>query len=46
MVGGGGGGADKRDFMVYTLWIKNNSESNPHSYEATEAVAKKTKKHF
>ena len=26
------------------LWIENTSESDPHSYEATKAVAKKAQK--
>ena len=26
---------------VYALWIKNTSESDPHSCEATEALPKK-----
>ena len=33
-------------FMAYALWIKNRSESDLCSYEATKAVAKKTQKKF
>ena len=29
---------------IYALWIKNTSESDPCSYEATKAVAKKGQK--
>ena len=30
---------------MYALWIENTSESDPHSYKATEAVlAKKVQK--
>ena len=29
---------------VYALWIKNTSESDPHSSEATEALPKKARK--
>ena len=29
---------------MYALWIENTSESDPHSYEATKAVAKKAQK--
>ena len=29
---------------MYALWILNTSESNPQSYEATKAVAKKAQK--
>ena len=31
---------------IYALWIKNRSESDLRSYEATKAVAKKTQKKF
>ena len=31
---------------MYALWIENTSESDPHSYEATKAVAKKAQKKF
>ena len=32
--------------MYNLLWIKNTSESDPCSYEATKAVAKKAQKKF
>ena len=31
---------------MYALQIENTSESDPHSYEATKAVAKKAQKKF
>ena len=29
---------------TYALWIETTSESDPHSYEATKAVAKRAQK--
>ena len=35
-----------RSYCIYELWIKNWSESDLHSCEATKAVAKKAQKKF